>query len=644
MRVLRNSKIWIVIFILITVSFFSFPAHAKYGGGTGEPNDPYLIYTAEHLNTIGAEPNDWDKHFKLMSDIDLLGMIYDGALIAPDKSNVEPGFQGTAFIGLFNGNGLSIFGLTIEGAGYLGLFGQLEAEAEVKNLSVEDVNIIGLGDHIGGLAGFNASNSIVLNCHATGNVSGKNQVAGLVGDNSGVILNCDSEVNANGDFDVGSLVGRNYKGLILKCNAKGNVSRSRNVGGLVGSNVYGKIMYCHATGSVVSDDRPSGGLLGYNDGQVFGCYATGIVTGSKDVGGLVGMVGGNVYSDNEIRNCYASGDVNGINRIGGLVGWNWGTISNSYSVGEVKPLDDDNDDVNDIGGLLGKQDGTCYNSFWDIETSGQEWSACGTGLPTDKMKDPNTYLDAGWDFVGEMENGAHDIWRMPDKGDYPEIVILDQLQGTGTPEEPYLLSNAMELRAMNQCNPYAHYRLVTSIDLYDIRWKTAVIPWFAGTFEGNGLAISGITIEGAGYLGLFGRLDTGAEVKNLSIIDVNIVGFGNYVGGLVGENNGDITQCYSTGVISGIESIGGLVGSNAQSGIVANSYNTSEVNGNWHFGGLVGSNGGVVIHCYSNGPVNGIGDIGGLVGYGRLQADDPLGSDIVGDVTDSFWDIETSGS
>ncbi|MHC4324394.1 MAG: right-handed parallel beta-helix repeat-containing protein, partial [Planctomycetota bacterium] len=44
---------------------------AKYGGGTGEPNDPYLIYTAGQMNTIGAEPNDWEKHFKLMADIDL---------------------------------------------------------------------------------------------------------------------------------------------------------------------------------------------------------------------------------------------------------------------------------------------------------------------------------------------------------------------------------------------------------------------------------------------------------------------------------------------------------------------------------------------------------------------------------------------
>lgn len=58
---------------LMCVLFLSWPAHAKYGGGTGEPNDPYLIYTAEQMNTIGADLDDWDKHFKLMADIDLSG-------------------------------------------------------------------------------------------------------------------------------------------------------------------------------------------------------------------------------------------------------------------------------------------------------------------------------------------------------------------------------------------------------------------------------------------------------------------------------------------------------------------------------------------------------------------------------------------
>ena len=53
--------------ILIALVFVV-TAPAQYGGGTGESNDPYLIYTAEQMNRIGAKPNDWDKHFKLIAE------------------------------------------------------------------------------------------------------------------------------------------------------------------------------------------------------------------------------------------------------------------------------------------------------------------------------------------------------------------------------------------------------------------------------------------------------------------------------------------------------------------------------------------------------------------------------------------------
>ncbi|MHC4519074.1 MAG: hypothetical protein ACYTAS_10825, partial [Planctomycetota bacterium] len=43
----------------------------QYGGGAGEPNDPYLVYTAEQLNAIGKS-GPMDAQFKLMADIDLI--------------------------------------------------------------------------------------------------------------------------------------------------------------------------------------------------------------------------------------------------------------------------------------------------------------------------------------------------------------------------------------------------------------------------------------------------------------------------------------------------------------------------------------------------------------------------------------------
>ena len=61
---------------------------AEFAGGTGEPNDPYQIATAEQLISIGSDPNLLDKHFILVNDIDLDpnlpgGRVFDRAVIAP---------------------------------------------------------------------------------------------------------------------------------------------------------------------------------------------------------------------------------------------------------------------------------------------------------------------------------------------------------------------------------------------------------------------------------------------------------------------------------------------------------------------------------------------------------------------------------
>jgi inhibitor of cysteine peptidase len=60
-------------------------------------------------------------------------------------------------------------------------------------------------------------------------------------------------------------------------------------------------------------------------------------------------------------------------------------------------------------------------SFWDMETSGQTASDGGTGLATAEMQTTSTFLDAGWDFVDETENGTDDIWKIAEGLDYPRL-------------------------------------------------------------------------------------------------------------------------------------------------------------------------------------------------------------------------------
>ncbi|MHC4355997.1 MAG: hypothetical protein ACYS0H_25120 [Planctomycetota bacterium] len=46
---------------LLGVLILTWPVHARYGGGTGEPNDPYRIYMPEQMNEMGLHEEDWHK-------------------------------------------------------------------------------------------------------------------------------------------------------------------------------------------------------------------------------------------------------------------------------------------------------------------------------------------------------------------------------------------------------------------------------------------------------------------------------------------------------------------------------------------------------------------------------------------------------
>jgi len=85
---------------------------------------------------------------------------------------------------------------------------------------------------------------------------------------------------------------------------------------------------------------------------------------------------------------------------------------------------------------------------------------------------------------------------------------------------------------------------------------------FGGNFNGNGFKIIGITINRSATdnVGLFGA-STGATISNVILQGGNITGQ-NYVGGLVGNSNSDvsISGCSNTGNVSGADRIGGLIG------------------------------------------------------------------------------------
>ncbi|MFQ6035332.1 MAG: hypothetical protein ACE5NM_05725, partial [Sedimentisphaerales bacterium] len=157
---MRNlSKTFGLLLVLFAISLLGRPAEAKYGGGSGTVDDPYLIYTAEQMNAIGAEPNDWDKHFNLMADIDLNS--YRGrefniiGINFWDFNQVGPIRIKIPFTGTFDGNGHTISNFTyvrIE-ADDTGLFGYVnDPNARIRDLGLIDPNVAaGVGDRVGSL-------------------------------------------------------------------------------------------------------------------------------------------------------------------------------------------------------------------------------------------------------------------------------------------------------------------------------------------------------------------------------------------------------------------------------------------------------------------------------------------------------------
>lgn len=328
-----------------------------------------------------------------------------------------------------------------------------------------------------------------------------------------------------------------------------------------------------------------------------------------------------------------------------------------------------------MGGLVGKKsetNATVNDSYWDTEASGKVVSDGGEGRTTVQMNEKTTYED--WDFT--------DTWRIKaDENDgYPYLKWTDPPSaepefagGDGTVDNPYLVATPAHL---NNVRLYLdkHFKQIANIDLNVAPYKDS--GWtpigssgdpFTGTFDGDGFTTSNLYIhlDTENYVGLFGCTGQDVSILNVRLPDVNVNGQFQ-VGSLVGENNGSVTACCTTGQVFGSEDVGGLVGRN--NGTITRSYAAATVTGQWYVGGLIGENRDKVIDSYAMGDVTGNKYGGGLAGSnwgiagknativrcysaGAVSGKTPeatdlgglVGKAVHGSVERSYWDTATSG-
>ena len=260
----------------------------------------------------------------------------------------------------------------------------------------------------------------------------------------------------------------------------------------------GQVKNVKVDDSYINDTVYVGGVCGYNyGGTITNCSFDGSVTSTfrmSYVGGVCGISSGSII------NCYNTGSVTGISVVGGVCGRNAGTITNCYNSGTITGTSEN------VGGVCGGNEGgaitNCYNSGSVTGTGESVGGVCGRNDGT--------------------------ITNCYNTGD-----VTGTGNGTGT------------------------------------------------------LYVGGVS----GY-NYFGTIENCYNIGKVS---------GNSAGGVCGYNDrGTITNCYSTGAVTGTSDVGGVCGHN-YFGTIANCYNTGSVSGTdsgTYTGGVCGENNGTITNCY----------------------------------------------
>ena len=210
---------------------------------------------------------------------------------------------------------------------------------------------------------------------------------------------------------------------------------------------------------------------------------------------------------------------------------------------------------------------------------------------------------------------------------------------------------------------------------------------FTGTFIGSALSsgsqaacpaasggctISNLTINSTqpAPVGLFGTVDAAATLSGIRLLQANVTGIqsvgavvgsnagtlsfssstgtvtssnssgtGYGVGGVAGVNTGAVDRVFSTATVTGTAGanmlVGGVIGDNQTGGTLSNAYASSlvAISSGGYAGGLAGANSGAISNSYAAGPVAGLATVSGGL----------VGNNASGTISNSFWDTTVTG-
>ncbi len=422
--------------------------------------------------------------------------------------------------------------------------------------------------------------------------------------------------------------GRNFLGQFLLITKDIDLSGKEWSG--IGSLVSATSIFCGTIdggGHVIKNlviNNPEGDYIG-----LFGCSMGFIenlgiedcnIIGKEYVGGLIGFA-----YEGTVKNCYVTGNVEGkANRVGLLSGQNDGVVTDCHTSGNIEGKEH-------VGGLVGLNYGSIINSRSSGNVKGSNQIGGLIGL-VQKGRISNCKSDCIVEAIQENAGGLI--------GQNNGTLVNCQVSGKVT-GRAYIggLAGWNYYGSVENCSASGNVKgtMISGGLIGSSETDKPLIKCFAtGNVEGTEGYIGGLIgmnngpvsdsyatgkITGKTYLGgLIGNNSAGkiSECYATGIVE----GSEDRIGGLIGKSSDAVNKCFATGGVKGRNLIGGLIGTDKESCTFSDCYATGNVSGTGiYIGGLLGQSLGIILNCYASGAVSGNQYIGGLVGavFGSLK-------------------------
>ncbi len=619
--------------------------------GDGSEDNPYQIATLENLCWLSENSAVWDSSFIQTADIDASETVdwNDGEGFSP-IGNKEVKFEGK-----YDGAGFLIDNLFINRPddNYVGLFGYTLC-TNINGIGVVNCTVTGK-NYVGGLVGYNISNSVVSHCFCIGDFT------------------CST-------YGVGGLIGYNSGSEVYQCYSGGTVNGNYWVGGLIGSCRSSATVYnCYSSASVIGEFA-IGGLIGYNSESlsITNCYSVGNVLGDDYAGAFVGKNYSSIVSD-----CYynkeTSGQDSGVGKGStvkdvtalsttqmkqNLIFSDW-DFNDTWEMEEglTFPCLQGIKDAPIILSNLNKQWSIDeeYNDTINVVRMDADYLISLTQYPSTMVMEQDSIIKWTPSQAGDFTVKVNTTDKNGLSSNYEYTINIYLFSGEGTEEDPFLIKSLADLDSLSNNRDYwdKYFLQTVDIDASDTEnWNDGSgfssigknTKKFTGSYDGGNHNITNLFINcpSNSDIGLFGSIKN-SHISDLNLVNASIVGYDesgclvgscysseisncNISGSFDGNNyaallsgyvvSSSIVNCSANGSVNGRQMVGGIAGYLSSSEI-SDCNCLANIEGTYYYvGGLVGLNNKSSINqCYYRGSVKGSSNYtGGFVGLNRSSA------------------------